>query len=214
MRKVWLRLALGALATVIAIGALVVVIDQATSPAPAAPSGIAPPIATPVRTTPAALESTAVLGATPPPAAAPVRLIIASIGVDAPLTVKGLDAQGNMELPDGPEDVAWYGFSARPGQEGNVVLSGHLDYHDYGPAVFARLGDLKPGELVELQTTDGAISRYGVTLAVTYETASAPADEIVGPTSRDTVTLITCDGRFDRTTRQYSHRLVVRAERL
>ena len=191
-----------------------VVIDQATSPVPAAPGGIAPLATTPRQTASAILKPTAVLGATPSADSVPVRLVIASIGVDAPLTAKGLDARGDMEVPDGPEDVAWYAFTARPGQGGNVVLSGHVDYRDYGPAVFARLGELEPGELVELHTLDGAVTRYGVTVAVSYEAAKAPAQEIVGPTSRETLTLITCDGRFDRTTQQYSHRLVVRAERL
>jgi len=37
--------------------------------------------------------------------------------------------------------------------------------------------------------------------------------EIVGATPAEVVTLITCSGTFDRQTRQYSDRLVVRAER-
>jgi len=190
------------------------VTDQAISPVPAAPDDVAPLATTPRRTAPAALKPTVVLGATPSAGSVPVRLVIASIGVDTPLTAKGLDERGVMEVPDGPEDVAWYAFTARPGQGGNVVLSGHVDYRGYGPAVFARLGDLKPGELVEMQTMDDTVFRYGVTLAASYEAANAPAQEIVGPTSRETLTLITCGGRFDRTTQQYSHRLVVRAERL
>jgi LPXTG-site transpeptidase (sortase) family protein len=190
------------------------VIDLATSAVPAAPGSVGPLLTTPKRTTPAALRPTAVLGATPSAGSVPVRLVIASIGVDAPLTVKGLNERRDMEVPDGPEDVAWYAFTARPGQGGNVVLSGHLDYHNYGPAVFARLGDLKPGELVEVHTLDGEVFRYSVSLAVSYEALRAPAQEIVGPTSRETLTLITCGGSFDRTTQQYSHRLVVRAERL
>jgi hypothetical protein len=68
--------------------------------------------------------------------------------MDAPVTVNALDPSGVMQNPNGPEDVAWYGFTARPGQGGNAVLSGHLDYHDYGPAVFARLREMTAGDLV------------------------------------------------------------------
>jgi sortase (surface protein transpeptidase) len=42
----------------------------------------------------------------------------------------------------------------------------------------------------------------------------APVSEIVGPTSREVVTLITCGGTFDSGSRNYSDRLVVRAERI
>jgi len=40
--------------------------------------------------------------------AAPARLVIPKIGVDAPVTPKGLRPDGFMDTPNGPEDVAWY----------------------------------------------------------------------------------------------------------
>jgi len=155
---------------------------------------------------------------TPVPAPAftalPARLIIGKIGVDAAVTVKGVEADGAMQNPDGPEDVAWYDFTARPGQGGNAAFSGHLDYRDYGPAVFARLRDLAPGDLVEVRLDDGALHRYGVTLSVLYPADTAPAQEIVGPTGREMVTLVTCGGTWQGRPRGYSHRLVVRADHL
>jgi len=84
----------------------------------------------------------------PAPTALPVRLVIPKIGLDAPVTVKGLDPNGAMQNPNGPEDVAWYDFTARPGPGGNAVFPGHLDCHDYGPAVFARLREMTAGDLV------------------------------------------------------------------
>jgi len=156
-----------------------------------------------------------------PPADAPYavgigigRLVIPEIGVDAPVIVGGIDANGRMQVPDGPEDVAWYDFTARPGQAGNIVLSGHLDRRNYGPAVFARLRELTLGDLVELRLEDGSTYQYVVTQSVAYEAEGAPVQEIVGPTSRETLTLITCDGTFNGASMTYSHRLVVRAERL
>ena len=78
--------------------------------------------------------------------ALPARLVIPKIGVDAPVAVKGLDPNGAMQNPNGPEDVAWCDFTSRPGQGGNAVFSGHLDYHDYGPAVIARLREMTAEE--------------------------------------------------------------------
>ncbi|MGA2286184.1 MAG: class F sortase [Dehalococcoidia bacterium] len=143
--------------------------------------------------------------------ALPVRVVIPSIGVDAPVSVKTIEPNGTMQPPNGPEDVAWYDFSARPGSGGNAVFSAHVDYHDYGPAVFARLRELKKGDAVEVRLDDGSVRDYEVVLSVTYPAATAPFQEIVGATSSEMVTLITCAGSFDEASRQYNHRLVVRA---
>ena len=165
-------------------------------------------------------DSFVVATASPVPAVAtpigapPLRIVIPRIGVDAPITTKGIGANGGMEPPDGPEDVAWYGFTARPGSGSNAVFSAHVDYHGYGPAVFADLKRLEKGDLVEVRTADGAVYRYEVTLSLSYPAETAPVEEIVGPTSREVITLITCTGSFDQAARQYSHRLVVRAERV
>ncbi len=154
-------------------------------------------------------------GGTATPSSAPLlRIVIPRIGVDAPITVKGIGADGVMEAPDGPEDVAWYGFTARPGSGGNAVFSAHLDYHNYGPAVFAGLNELENGDLVEVYLADGTVYRYEVVLSLSYPAETAPSEDIVGPTSREVITLITCAGSFDQASRRYSHRLVVRAERM
>lgn len=161
--------------------------------------------------------TTAVPTGTPSPpvvTAAPARLLIPKIGVDAPVTPKGLRPDGFMDTPNGPQDVAWYVFSARPGMSGNAVLSGHLDYHDYGAAVFWRLKELQQGDLVEVRLDDGSILRYQVSLKLSYDARTAPVPEIIGPTSKEVVTLITCGGTFDSGSRSYSNRLVVRADRV
>jgi LPXTG-site transpeptidase (sortase) family protein len=152
---------------------------------------------------------------TPPHLTAlPVRLTIPAIGVDAAVSVKGLRPDGFMDVPNGPEDVAWYTFTARPGMSGNAVISGHLDYHNYGKAVFWRLKELRDGDVVEVRLEDGSVLRYRVFLTVSYDARLAPVPEIIGPTSKEVVTLITCGGTFDSDARNYSHRLVVRAERI
>jgi sortase A len=144
----------------------------------------------------------------------PERLIIPAIGVDAPLTRRGVDANGAMQPPSGPEDVAWYEFSGSPSEGTNVVLSGHLDYRGYGPAVFYRLRELKTGDVIELRTEDGTVYRYAVSASVMYDGESAPVSDIIGPTSHEVITLITCGGTFNGPPLGYSDRLVVRAEHL
>ena len=161
------------------------------------------------------ISSTAAVPATPEPSRAPVaKLVIPKIGVDAPVVTIGVDDQGVMQSPKGPEDVGWYDFTAQPGYGGNAVFGGHVDYHDYGPAVFWELRNLTAGDIVEVRLADGTSYSYVVVSATSYKADEAPIQEIVGPTPKESVTLITCTGTFDRSVRQYSHRLVVRAERL
>jgi LPXTG-site transpeptidase (sortase) family protein len=150
----------------------------------------------------------------PPLSEAPVeRLLIPSIDVDAPVVVKGIDAEGVMQSPDNAWDVAWYDFSARPGFGGNAVFSGHVDYHDVGPAVFWDVRNLQQGDLIKVRLADGTEYHYTVSDLNSFEASAAPVADIVGPTPTEVITLITCGGTFDSTLRQYSHRTVARAQR-
>lgn len=158
----------------------------------------------------------------PEPAATPAetvsqaplaRIRAPSLGMDAPLITLGIDDDGVMENPDRPDVVAWYDFSSRPGFGSNAVFAGHLDFVDYGPAVFWRLSDLREGDEVMIDLADGTTLVYKVVQARTYAAATAPVQDIVGPTDQELITLITCAGSFSQTTRQYDDRLVVRAVR-
>ncbi len=139
------------------------------------------------------------------------RIRAPSVGIDAPLITLGVNSDGVMQTPDRPDVVAWYDFSGRPGAGSNVVLAGHLDFVNVGPAVFWRLGELREGDEVLIDLADGSTFVYRVVQARTYDAATAPVQDIVGPTDQELVTLITCAGSFSQTTGQYNDRLVVRA---
>lgn len=163
---------------------------------------------------PAAAAETEPPAAEPSPSSAPLaQVVIPKAGVTAPVVVKGLDRAGVMQSPDGPWEVAWYDFSARPGTGGNAVFSGHVDYVGVGKAVFGDLHTLEPGDAVEVRLADGTAYRYRVTTKEVFDADTAPLQRIVGPTARETVTLITCTGSFNRGAGEYDRRLVVWAER-
>jgi LPXTG-site transpeptidase (sortase) family protein len=94
------------------------------------------------------------------------------------------------------------------------VFAGHVDYIRVGPAVFYNIKDLNPGDLIEVRLEDGTVYQYAVTVKQQFDAATAPVDTIVGPTPKETVTLITCSGTFSSSTGQYDKRLVVQAERI
>jgi LPXTG-site transpeptidase (sortase) family protein len=151
---------------------------------------------------------------TPDPSSAPIaKLQIPAIKVDAPISVKSVDANGVMQDPNSWNDVAWYNFTGRPGfgSGNNAVFAGHVDYIRHGPAVFWDLNKLKPGDAVNVTLQDGTQYSYRVTQMAVYGGDDAPVDAIVGQTPTESVTLITCNGVFSAG--HYNNRLVVRAER-
>lgn len=151
----------------------------------------------------------------PPPDAfpleAPVRVQIPAIRVNAGIIVLGVTADGEMETPESFTQVAWYTFGARPGEPSNCVLSGHLDMPGGRPAVFYRLRELRPGHEIVLFGLSGKRYRYSVTESLSVPVEGAPVAEIVGPTEEPVLTLITCDGTWNRTAGEYTERRMVRA---
>ncbi len=145
---------------------------------------------------------------------APVeRVVVRAAGIDASVVTGYVDGNNQMIAPDGAENVAWYEYSALPGQGGNAVLSAHVDYIDYGPAVFYNLRSLAEGDLIELHLADGTVLEYRVELNEVYGAGQGPWDELFSPATDDEViTMYTCDGSWDGS--DYSDRRVVRAERI
>jgi LPXTG-site transpeptidase (sortase) family protein len=144
--------------------------------------------------------------------------LIPKIDVDTSLESKTMDADGVMPMPSGPEVVAVYDVSEyQPGEEhrvgfgGNAVLSGHVDYIRYGPAVFWNLSDLKPGDEVDVRLADGTVYHYAVVWNEKWSTEDMPWDQVFGINGHDAVTLLTCAGSWD--SHEYSDRRGVRAER-
>lgn len=144
----------------------------------------------------------------------PERLVVPSIGVDAPVEVLGLDADGAMQSPVGPGPVGWYDFSPTPGNVGNTVFSGHRDWRTGVTGVFWRLGELVPGDRISVVLVDGRSVDYEVLLSVLMGPEDMPISEVVGQTDVEIITLISCEGVFNPRTREYNLRRVVWANRV
>jgi len=145
---------------------------------------------------------------------APVALQVDSVGVDAPIEL-GAVVDGVMLDPSGPWVVSWYDQLGKIGEGGNVVMAGHVDYWNVGPAVFWNVRDLPAGEIIRVVGEDGASYEYAVQWIQPYFSTELTPEviqsQIVGDTGQETLTLITCGGDFDAATGQYNQRWVVRA---
>jgi sortase A len=138
----------------------------------------------------------------------PVKLQIPAINVTAPVEVVGLTSTGAMDVPKQWNDVGWYEYGPTPGEVGNSAMAGHLD-STTAPAVFWRLGSLKPGDKVMVSLSNKQTVTFVVTAKVTYPYNSAPIDKVFGPASTANLNLITCGGSWDAFTKNYSNRIVV-----
>lgn len=193
---------------------------------PASPTPVTAPAAVPATATPGPSTGTsAVKLVTPttapptpaPPTATPVpvlpqQLEIPAIGVKAPVEEVGLTPDGAMDVPKQWDDVGWYRYGPLPGDPGNAAIAGHLD-STTAPAVFWRLGALKPGDKIMVTRSDAKTITFVVTEKDSYAFDKAPIARIFGPASSSNLNLITCGGSWDAFTKNYSNRIVIYATR-
>lgn len=146
----------------------------------------------------------------PPSPYAANRLVIPALGINSPWLPLGFLADGEtMASPPGPADLGWYTFTGAPGGPSNAVFAGHVDWYTGAHAIFAGLGALKAGDVVEVSRADGKLVTYHVVSSTWYDFVSTDASQIIAPSSRPTVTLITCGGTFNQATHEYDKRLIV-----
>jgi len=141
----------------------------------------------------------------------PVSLLVKDLGIDAPIITVGREPNGTMELPKSFSSTGWYRFGPTPGETGPAIIVGHVD-SIRGPAVFWKLGQIAPNQLVEVKRADGLVAKFVVTAIKQYEQSSFPTEEVYGNIDYPGLRLITCGGQFDRASRKYSHNIVVYAK--
>jgi hypothetical protein len=147
----------------------------------------------------------------------PVELQADSIGLDAPIE-DGSIVDGVMLDPSGPWVVSWYSQLGKAGQGRNVVMAGHVDYWDVGPAIFQGVPALQPGDIIRVIGEDGETIEYATESNQLFTVADLTPEiiqsQITGDTGQETLTLITCGGDFDAAAGEYLHRRVVRAYKI
>lgn len=181
---------------------------EPTPVAPVAPEPIVPADAipaTPFGSTEAEMHVVPVpTGKRPVATALPARrVIIPTIGLDSKVIQLGtkLDRKGQIAWETAPFAVGQHKGLAGPGQNGNMVLSGHISSPNEG-RVFHSLPDVEVGQGVIVSTDE----RQYLYRVVDVKTVTPDKVEVLDQTPDATATLITCvpDG-------VYSHRLVVTA---
>lgn len=139
----------------------------------------------------------------------PARLKIPSINVDAPVEYAGLTSDGAMDVPKGPNEVAWFNLGSRPGENGSAVIAGHYGWKNDIPAVFDNLHKLRKGDKIFVEDEKGMTTTFVVREIRTYGKDEAPLDVFWSDDGKARLNLVTCSGVWNKTEKTRSGRLVV-----
>lgn len=144
-------------------------------------------------------------------AGVPARLRIPSIDLDVNVVDVGLGKTGNMAVPYTYTDTGWYRYGPKPGEVGSAVIDGHVDNGLGTAAVFARLGELKAGDDLYIDTKEGNTLHFKVEEAASYNVADVPLQKLFNRADEPRLNLVTCDGVWLADQKMYDQRHVVYA---
>lgn len=138
----------------------------------------------------------------------PVSLDIPGLGVTgATVTDVGVEADGDMEIPDASE-VGWYRFGPRPGDTGSAVLAAHIAYNGVD-GVFRNLTEMRSGDRFSVTFSDGSSRSFRVVGLRQWSKVDAPLADLFARDGSPRLVLITCGGTFNRALDSYDDNVVV-----
>ncbi len=138
----------------------------------------------------------------------PKAVAIAGVDLLAPVLAVGIDPEtGELVVPDETQ-VGWYEDGSAPGLPGATVLAAHVSWNrQAGP--FHELGDVEPGDTVDVVAADGSIRNYEVVSRELFHKDELPPERVWTTVGPETLVLITCGGSYNSESRRYRENIVV-----
>lgn len=124
------------------------------------------------------------------------EISIAKMSITAPMVWSKSEDEKD-QLADLQNGVAHFPQTASPGQNGNMIISGHSSNYFWAKGnfnyIFKNLNNLMPGDVIDIKT----VQQNGKTLVYHYKisekfTAMPDDERIFDDTSESTITLSTC----------------------
>ena len=146
----------------------------------------------------------------------PASIVVEAVEMDLDIEVIET-VDGVMQAPSGAEFAAWYRETSRLGEEGPIVIAGHLNYWNVPEGPFYGLARMAAGDIITVTGTDGGVYQYEVRSTEQFPSDASPnelfesVDESAGG---ETIVLITCGGEWDASISEYNERTVVVATRV
>lgn len=116
--------------------------------------------------------------------------------------------------PPGIYDVGWFNQSGLPGNNQTIILDGH----NGGPTkdgVFKRLGNATVGNNLTIERGDGQVFTYKITdnyIVKLDDFNQSAMDKVMAKVNdQETISIITCSGRWLKDKQTYDQRTIVKA---
>ena len=188
-------------------------VDVGRRPEFAPSANASPAAAKPPRT--GSADAVTVHPAVPPPAKParqPVRLRVASLGIDAPIDPTGVQPDGTVVVPGDAYRVGWYRFSPAPGAtQGSTVLVGHVDSRTQGRGALYPLRGAVVGARITVGLDGGTEVRYRVVSRESIVKGEMPWAQLFSLSGSPRLTVITCGGPYIKALGGYQDNVVVTA---
>lgn len=142
----------------------------------------------------------------------PRYIIIPKLGVNAEVRSVGLTSSGALGVPDNVYYTDWYNESALPGQQGAMLIDGHVSsWTTHG--VFYGIKTLVAGDLIKVERGDGTIFTYVVVKNHVFPLGKVDMQSAITPIvpGQPGLNLITCTGDVIPGTSQFNERILVYA---
>ncbi|MBR0025704.1 MAG: class F sortase [Clostridia bacterium] len=127
---------------------------------------------------------------------APMHLYFVNQELDMDVLPVGLKEDGTMGTLDTHDQAAWYEPGPAPGDNGNALINGHKSWKKQ-KGYFSVLPEMQEGDPIVFLHENGEIRVFYVVSMNIYPLKEVPEDVMQLKGDRR-VTLITCEGDFDR----------------
>lgn len=139
----------------------------------------------------------------------PIGIKIPAIGVNAHIESVGLTKSGDMDVPKDRLNVALYKFGAYPGDIGTAVIAGHYGWKNNERSAFDDLHKIHEGDRIYIEDEEKKIATFEVYKIQIFDRKADTGPIFNSPDGGSYLNLITCNGAWNRFSRNYDKRLVV-----
>ena len=143
----------------------------------------------------------------------PMSIIIPRAHVQTTIEGVAQALDGSLDKTKLATNVGWYKSGAKPGETGSAVLVGSVNWKYGHTSVFSDLHFLEPGDVITVRDDGGEDKSFVVQGSKSYELDEDYSPSLGSNDGQSHLVLVTTDGSWDKSSKSYSKRLVVTADK-
>lgn len=146
------------------------------------------------------------------PLSHPKYLVIPKLRINTNVYTVGTTKDGAIDAPQTAWSVGWYQDGTLPGNgSGAALIDGHANDAFNTPGVFYELSSLTVGDSITIIRGDDTQLHYKVVKMTEEPLKDIDMNKVLrsADPTKEGLNLITCGGKYDKTTQSYTDRVVV-----